>query len=368
MRILVLDGPNLNMLGSRQPAIYGETTLQELESDLRLWAARLGVSIEAHQSNHEGEMIEAIQASSHDGIVLNPGALTHTSRAIADAVRAVGVPTVEVHISNIREREAWRAVSAVSEACVRTIYGRGIAGYRHAVRHLVNRSRLPFQTLRYGPHPANVADLRRGRLGVVVLVHGGFWRHEWERDTMETLAVDLTRRGFTTWNVEYRRLGDGGGWPGSAHDVTTALDHIPQLGLAEPVAAIIGHSSGAPLALWSSSRSRVTISAAVLLAPLTNLRAHAGSGLEGAAEARSFLEARAPEVFLPDPTRRTLVVNGKSDRLVPEEHSVPADDREVETVAVPGGHFDLLAPKGEHWERAIRFIEQTDLAQLSTGE
>ncbi|MBW3666537.1 MAG: type II 3-dehydroquinate dehydratase, partial [Actinobacteria bacterium] len=226
MRLLVLNGPNLDRLGTRQPEVYGSDTLSDVESMLVARTAGLGVEIETRQSNHEGELVDWVNRSGHDGILLNPGALSHTSYALADSIRSVPQPTVEVHISNVREREPWRAVSVVAPACVRSIYGRGTRGYVDAVRHLLNRAACPFETIRYGPHADNIGDLRHGGAGLVVLVHGGFWRHEWARDTMESLAVDLAKRGRHTWNIEYRRLGDGGGWPGSAHDVLMALDFV----------------------------------------------------------------------------------------------------------------------------------------------
>jgi 3-dehydroquinate dehydratase-2 len=162
MRVLILNGPNLNLLGAREPDVYGETTLTDLEAMVEEWGKSLGMETLFAQSNHEGEMVEAIQgADGVDAIVINPGALTHTSRSIGDALGAVGIPAVEVHISNIRQREPWRATSLVSPSCVRTIYGRGVGGYQDALRHLKNREATAFHTVRYGPHPDNVADVRR---------------------------------------------------------------------------------------------------------------------------------------------------------------------------------------------------------------
>ena len=252
MRVVVLNGPNLDLLGSREPEVYGTTTLSALQAQIADWARKLGIETVFAQSNHEGDLIEAIHdAATSDGIVINPGALTHTSRAIGDAVRSVGVPTVEVHISNVKERDPWRAISLLSDACVRTIYGRGFPGYRDALRHLANRAAMPMLIRRYGPHPDNLADLRMPDTvpsGLAVLIHGGFWLRQYERDSMETMAVDLAGRGIATLNVEYRRLGTGGGWPGSSQDVQTALrwksSHPDLTGLAT---AIIGHSAGGHL-------------------------------------------------------------------------------------------------------------------------
>jgi 3-dehydroquinate dehydratase-2 len=162
MRVLILNGPNLNLLGTREPEVYGTETLADLEQAAIGWGEELGFEVETLQSNHEGVLIDAIQRPDIDGVVLNPAAYTHTSRAIADAIGAVSTPVVEVHISNIKEREAWRAESFISGVCSATIFGRGISGYRDALRHLVNRAAIPFETVRYGPDSDHLGDLRRG--------------------------------------------------------------------------------------------------------------------------------------------------------------------------------------------------------------
>ena len=138
MNILVLNGPNLNMLGIREPDIYGRETYQTLVEKIQRYAAQMGVSVECKQSNHEGVLVDEIQAAygTVDGIVINPGAYTHTSIAILDAVKAVGVPTVEVHISKVEEREDFRKVSYVRPACVKTITGHGTNGYLEAIDFL----------------------------------------------------------------------------------------------------------------------------------------------------------------------------------------------------------------------------------------
>lgn len=135
MRILIVNGPNLNLLGARDPQIYGETTLPELEAMCRHWATGLGVAIDTFQSNHEGEIIDRLHDAigRFDGIIINPGALTHYSYAIFDAITAVAIPTVEVHISNIEEREDWRKISVIRPACIATVMGEGIDGYRKAL-------------------------------------------------------------------------------------------------------------------------------------------------------------------------------------------------------------------------------------------
>ena len=142
MRVLILSGPNLNLLGSRDPAVYGTTTLPELEEVCRRWAAGLGIEVETFQSNHEGALIDRIHASvgAVDGIVFNPGALTHYSYALHDAVEAVPIPTVEVHLSDISRREEWRRTSVVRPACIASIAGKGAEGYREALELLAARA------------------------------------------------------------------------------------------------------------------------------------------------------------------------------------------------------------------------------------
>ena len=138
MKILVINGPNLNLLGLREPDIYGRRTYHDLIEMIRTEADKLGIAVEFAQSNHEGALVDAIQAAYgvFDGIVINPGAYTHTSIAILDAVKAVGIPTVEVHISDPDTREEFRKVSYIRAACVASIKGHGLEGYLEALRLL----------------------------------------------------------------------------------------------------------------------------------------------------------------------------------------------------------------------------------------
>jgi 3-dehydroquinate dehydratase-2 len=138
MKILVINGPNINLLGIREPQIYGTETYADLCRRVEAHAARLGARVELFQSNHEGDLVDKIQSAlgTADGIILNPAAYTHTSIAILDAVKAVGVPTVAVHLTDTASREPFRAVSYVRSACVKTIMGHGIAGYLEALDYL----------------------------------------------------------------------------------------------------------------------------------------------------------------------------------------------------------------------------------------
>ena len=142
MNILVINGPNLNMLGIREPDHYGKGTYADLCNQIRESCESRNIGVDFYQSNHEGALVDRIQAAYYDGtdgIVINPGAYTHTSIALLDAVKAVGIPTVEVHISKVEEREAFRQISYIRAACVATITGKGFSGYLEAVDILTEK-------------------------------------------------------------------------------------------------------------------------------------------------------------------------------------------------------------------------------------
>lgn len=138
MKLLIINGPNINMLGIREPGIYGKNTFADLLSLLEQWASELSVEIDHYQSNHEGCIVDRIQQAygKYDGIVINPAAYTHTSVAILDALKAVAIPAVEVHISNVDAREAFRLISYPGMYCEKTIKGLGLDGYRQAMQYL----------------------------------------------------------------------------------------------------------------------------------------------------------------------------------------------------------------------------------------
>lgn len=136
MKILVINGPNLNLLGVREPSVYGRETYSDLKEKITDHAKEIGVEVEVLQSNHEGDLVDFIHRAYYtkvDGIVINPAAYTHTSVALLDAVKAVQIPTVEVHISDVSKREDFRQVSYIRAACVATISGRGTKGYLDAM-------------------------------------------------------------------------------------------------------------------------------------------------------------------------------------------------------------------------------------------
>lgn len=141
MNILVINGPNLNMLGVREPDIYGRETYNSLVEKIENYAKDKGIYVKCYQSNHEGDLVDNIQFALgvFDGIVINPGAYTHTSIAILDAVKAVGLPTVEVHISDVSARENFRQISYIRQACFKTISGKGTDGYLEAIDALIEK-------------------------------------------------------------------------------------------------------------------------------------------------------------------------------------------------------------------------------------
>ena len=144
MKLLVLNGPNLNMLGIREPNIYGKETYPQLVKLVEDTCHELGVEVEVYQSNHEGDLVDKIQAAygTKDAIVINPAAYTHTSVAILDALKAVSIPAVEVHLSDVNERESFRHISYAGMACEKTCAGFGFEGYKMAIEYLESRGKL----------------------------------------------------------------------------------------------------------------------------------------------------------------------------------------------------------------------------------
>jgi 3-dehydroquinate dehydratase type II len=389
MHVLVVNGPNLNLLGTREPDIYGSTTLSELEELVTTWAGERDIEVSCYQSNHEGEIIDRLHAARgvHDGLVLNAGALTHYSYALHDAIVATELPAVEVHISNVRHREPWRRTSVIEPACVYSIFGRGIDGYRYALDHLVNRTAMPFHTYRYGPADDQLADLRlpdgSGPHPVAVLIHGGFWRDHWLRDSLEAIAIDLSQLGWATWNLEYHRVGSGGGWPATLEDVATGIDQLAIAAAEHPLdlsrVVAIGHSAGGHLALWSAVRphladgmpdpsTQVKLSGVVGLAAISDLRAGHAAAI-GCNAVEDFLRrspsdgperyaASDPSALLPLGVPQILI-HGTLDDAVPVQMSrdyaaaaTAAGDRVIYEELDDVGHMELIDPSHEAWQRA----------------
>ena len=142
MKLLIVNGPNLNMLGIREPEVYGKTTYQELVETLHTWAKELNIEIEVFQSNHEGALLDKIQSvyGKVDGLIINAGAYTHTSIALLDCVKSVSLKAVEVHISDVYAREEFRHISYVGMACVKSVIGLGIEGYKKAMEYFLENN------------------------------------------------------------------------------------------------------------------------------------------------------------------------------------------------------------------------------------
>ena len=363
MRILLLNGHNLNLLGTRRPEVYGSTTLTELETTFAAWGDELEVSTLTFQSKHEGALIDRIHASRGevDAIVFNPGAFTHTSYALHDAIEAVEIPTVEVHISNVEEREEWRRRSVIAPAAAHRIYGRGVDGYRWALRHLVARATTPAERVPYGPDREQFFDLRRGGSRLAILIHGGFWRHMWSFETLDLNAVDLARRGWSVASLEYRRVGNGGGWPVSKDDVVAGTRAAADLVGADST-ALIGHSAGGQLAL-AAARELGDRTTAVSMGGVNDMVLAVDEHLgDGAAVA--FLGGADPEAACPTrnpPPGDTVIAHGTEDDRVPFRYA----ERYVEAnsallLATEGGdHFRFLEPRDPMWTDIVEALEAT---------
>lgn len=362
-RVLCLNGPNLDLLGRRQPEVYGSATLADLEERVVDWGGRLGMAVTCLQSNDEGELVAAVHdAARYEGLVINPGALTHTSWALHDAVSGVGVPTVEVHLSNIRSRERWRRRSVIAPVAVASIFGRGLEGYRSALRVLANWSAWPTEIHRYGPHPDQVVDLRRGvSERTVVLIHGGFWLDAWGRDTVEAWAVDLARRGVSTINLEYRRLGSGGRALATTRDILDGI-RAGAAQLGSPPTAIVGHSAGAHLGAWAVTGGGLEVGLFIGLAGIYDLAAAEGDRTGNGTAARFDPAGGTSPISRVPPRTRMILVHGTADSVVPIDQSrryhalLQELGGDSDLVEVDEGHFEMLDPAAPGWQVALEHI------------
>jgi len=362
------------------------------------WAAELGVDVDlrpgdpasvlgALASGHPSAAADPAPAanpgsgSGPAGVLIAPGVDGFDASGLAAAVAAAAVPVVAVEPGNLRkggvEPEATRLVAAGASV----IYGRGDESARHGLRYLARRRDQRPDTLAYGPGPSQEGDLwlpaGTGPHPVVVLFHGGFWYHAWERDLMDGLALDLAHRGIAAWNAEYRRVGAGGGWPATGEDAARAVDHLVALApiyhLDLSRVAVLGHSAGAQLALWVAARGRrgeVHPALVVGLATIADLEEamaarigggsvarllNAGAGADGAGDIDVALAEASPRARLPIGVAQ-LLAHAVDDDVVPlsqttaygEAAKTAGDDVTVLELEA-GGHFDLIDPDSPAW-------------------
>ncbi len=367
MRLLVINGPNLNMLGTREPDIYGSETLTDLERQWRMRATQYAVGLHAVQSNHEGELIDVLHAEGTraDGVIINPGALSHYSYALHDAMAAITAPVVEVHISNIHERESWRRTSVTAPAAERVIVGRGTRGYLDAIDHLRALLSHPPVTVSYGDSADQVIDIRvpQGATGTVALIHGGFWRSIWARDIMDPLAVHLADHGWATANIEYRR--GPGSFASSQADIADAVASLPShIGSAGERAIAVGHSAGGYLALRQAiDDGGIPV---IALAPVIDLDAISRSRVDDDPISTYLGATRGEDPSLWDaasiPTGlsgRAALIHGDADEAVPIDHSVAfAASAGLDLVTLPGAdHMALIDPMSPAADALLRALE-----------
>lgn len=368
--------------------ILGPTVVVDAPSVQRLIAdatRRLGLDVHLVAASTDGELSDLIRASDSDALVVCAG--TASTEALGPPVRDSGLPTVTVDIT----RGVAPPDPAFRAQCIAEIRGRGVMGVVWAIRHLVERDAWSPETVRYGDSADQVGDLRvpfgRSSCPVAVLLHGGGWAEWWTRDLMDGLAVDLARRGFASWNVEYRRVGDSdGGWPHTFDDVAAAVDHLAELRTGHPLdldrVVIIGHSAGGQLALWVAARpdasshamaDRPGVSPAMVvsLAGVTDLVEADRRGLGGEDAVAPFLGGRCDEApgryaatspIALSPIRvPQLVVQGLADALSDlvemnaryAAHAHSSGDQ-VELLELPHvDHLGVIDPTASHWTSIV---------------
>jgi acetyl esterase/lipase len=361
MRILALAGPGVD---DRSPA----------------FGAKVGLEVELRREDARTALQSMAGA---EAVLMAPGADAFGDATLAAAVAGAGVPVVAVDPGNLRKK-IDPAASPVGRACARVIYGRGDDTAGYALTHLALRSRGTWSTIAYGEGPDQVGDLwmppaeqTPGPVPVVVLLHGGFWYHAWERDLMDGVAADLAGRGVAAWNLEYRRVGAGGGWPATGVDVADGLDHLAALGAGAGLdperVVVVGHSAGAQLALRIAARREAAVRPRLVvgLASICDLvaarrRAVGGRSVDhfvGTAHSpKAALRDASPAEHLPLGTPQ-LLAHAEDDRQVPAAQSrrhVAAARRagdKVEFLEVPsGGHFVLINPASPAWADVARRI------------
>jgi acetyl esterase/lipase len=386
VRIVVVPGPGLD---GAQCSEWGKKIGVDIDVRHGDPAAVVGALAAGHPSmvadpgNGTGSPIPA-------GAVIAPGPDGFDASGLAGAVAAAAVPVVAVEPGNLRRAGLRPESTRIVAAGARVLYGRGPDTARHALLHLAYRHGRPVDTLAYGPDPSQDGDLwcpaGAGPHPVAVLFHGGFWYHAWERDLMDGLARDLARRGIAAWNVEYRRVGAGGGWPATGEDAARATDHLvalaPVYGLDLDRVAVLGHSAGAQLALWVAARGRrgevhpALVIGMATIADLEEAMAARTGGNSVARLLRVGLDSAGDDgdldVALADASPRArlpigvpqLLAHAVDDDVVPlsqttayaEAARAAGDDVTVLTIE-DGGHFGLTDPLSSAWAGVARALQ-----------
>ena len=383
IRIVVVPGPGLD---GAQCSQWGKGIGVEVDVRPGAPAAVVGAMDRGHPSltadpGHGGPPATA-------GVVIAPGPAGFEAPGLAGAVAAAAVPVVAVDAGNLRKVGVQPEATRIVAAGARVLYGRGPDTARYALTHLACRHAQAVDTLAYGPDSSQDGDLwcpaGPGPHPVVVLFHGGFWYHAWERDLMDGLARDLARRGIAAWNVEYRRVGAGGGWPATGEDAARATDHLlalaPVYGLDLGRVAVLGHSAGAQLALWVAARGRrgeVHPALAVGMATIADLEEAIAARTGGSSVLRLLtpdpdrpggdidvaLAEASPRARVPIGVPQILAHATNDDVVPPSQTTAYAqaaratgDDVTVLDVGA-AGHFALIDPLSSAWATVARAVE-----------
>lgn len=386
IRIVVVPGPGLD---GAQCSEWG----REIGVDVDVRPGDPAAIVDAMVSGHPSMVADSGNGAGPPepaGVVIAPGPDGFDASGLASAVAAAAVPVVAIEPGNLRRAGLQPESTRIVAAGARVLYGRGPGTARHALLHLACRHGQPVDTLAYGPDLSQDGDLwcpaGAGPHPVAVLFHGGFWYHAWERDLMDGLARDLARRGIAAWNVEYRRVGAGGGWPATGGDAARATDHLvplaPVYDLDLDRVAVVGHSAGAQLALWVAARGRrgeVHPALVVGMATIADLEealtARTGgnsvarllaAGLDNAGDVGDLdvaLADASPRARLPIGVAQILA-HAIDDDVVPaaqttayaEAARAAGDDVTVLTIEA-GGHFSLIDPLSSAWATVARALQ-----------
>ncbi len=384
-RIVVVPGPGLD---GAQCSRWGKEIGVEVEVRPGDPAAVLGALGSGHPSLTANPGNGA-DPHSPAGVIIAPGPAGFDASGLAAAVAAATVPVVAVDPGNLRKAGVQPESTRIGTAGACILYGRGTDTTRHALLFLTRRHGQPLDTLAYGRDPSQEGDLwcptGVGPHPVAVLLHGGFWYHAWERDLMDGLAGDLARRGIAVWNVEYRRVGAGGGWPATGEDAARATDHLTALAPVYRLdlgrIALLGHSAGAQLALCVAARGRrgeVHPRLVVGLATIADMEEAMAAGTGGGSVSRLLtanlgggdendlevaLVESSPRARLPIGVPQILAHAVDDDVVPPSQTTVYAEAARVagDDVTVldidAGGHFALIDPGSSAWATVVRAIE-----------